>query len=132
MLCISLIKTQNTCHKNEIDVFYDKYSHIPVLLLLINATWHNRCFLRQIQSAQIVSAQGETAEYLASAKKILEEVVQKQTEDVDTVSGATLSSNGILEAVRQAMEAKEKTQLPLGRETGKKIFHGLPFQSISR
>ena len=47
---------------------------------------------------------GETAEYLASAKKILEEVVQKQTEDVDTVSGATLSSNGILEAVRQAME----------------------------
>ena len=58
----------------------------------------------KIQSAQIVSAQGETAEYLASAKKILEEVVQKQTEDVDTVSGATLSSNGILEAVRQAME----------------------------
>ena len=58
----------------------------------------------KIQSAQIVSAQGETAEYLASAKMILEEVVQKQTEDVDTVSGATLSSNGILEAVRQAME----------------------------
>lgn len=57
-----------------------------------------------IQSVEILSAKGETPEYLESAKVLLEEVVQEQTPEVDTVSGATLSSNGILEGVRKALE----------------------------
>lgn len=57
-----------------------------------------------IQAVEILSAKGETPEYLESAKAILEDVVQDQTPEVDTVSGATLSSNGILEGIRKALE----------------------------
>lgn len=65
----------------------------------------------EILSANIVSAEKETPDYLKSAEKILTEVVNKQSADVDTISGATLSSNGILEGVRNALEdsdGKEK------------------------
>lgn len=56
-----------------------------------------------IQSAQVTKAEKETPDYLKSAEKILEDVVAQQSADVDTVSGATLSSNGILAAVREAL-----------------------------
>jgi len=65
----------------------------------------------EIFSAKVLSAEKETAEYLEAAKKVLTEVVEKQTAEVDTVSGATLSSNGILEGIRDALEdsnGKEK------------------------
>lgn len=58
----------------------------------------------EITSAKILSAENETPEYLKAAEKILEDVVEKQTWEVDTVSGATLSSNGILEGVQNALE----------------------------
>lgn len=57
-----------------------------------------------IQSVKILSAKEETPEYLKSARALLDTVVQEQTPDVDTVSGATLSSNGILEGIRQALK----------------------------
>ena len=37
---------------------------------------------------------------IESAKKILDDVIDKQLVDVDTVSGATLSSNGIISAMK--------------------------------
>lgn len=58
----------------------------------------------KITSAKILSAENETPEYLKEAEKILEDVVAKQTWEVDTVTGATLSSNGILEGVQNALE----------------------------
>lgn len=57
-----------------------------------------------IQTAQVMKAENETPDYLKSAEKILEDVVAQQSADVDTVSGATLSSNGILAAVREALD----------------------------
>lgn len=57
-----------------------------------------------IQSVKILSAKEETPEYLESARVLLDTVVQEQTPDVDTVSGATLSSKGILEGIRQALK----------------------------
>lgn len=56
-----------------------------------------------IQSAKVMKAEKETPEYLASAEKLLDDVLAKQSSEVDTISGATLSSNGILEALRQAL-----------------------------
>ena len=42
--------------------------------------------------------------YLALAEQVLEDIVAKQgTDGVDTVSGATMSSRGILEAVDNAL-----------------------------
>lgn len=58
----------------------------------------------KIISAKILSAENETPKYLKEAEKILEDVVAEQTWKVDTVSGATLSSNGILEGVQNALE----------------------------
>lgn len=59
---------------------------------------------QKLVKAEIVSAPKETKEYLDSAKAILDTAVKKQAVQVDTVSGATLSSNGILEAMKHAMQ----------------------------
>lgn len=58
----------------------------------------------EIRSAKVLTAEKETPDYLKSAKKVLENVVKEQSADVDTVTGATLSSNGILEGIRNALE----------------------------
>jgi uncharacterized protein with FMN-binding domain len=46
--------------------------------------------------------------FLNRAKVITETMVKKQTAEVDTVSGATFSSNGIIEAVKDALLNAEK------------------------
>ena len=53
-----------------------------------------------------IEAEGEQEgkKYWFKAKKIIPKMVQNQTWDVDAVSGATMSSNGIREAVRQALQ----------------------------
>ena len=45
---------------------------------------------------------------IESAKKILDDVIDKQSVDVDTVSGATLSSNGIISAMKDAIKNGKK------------------------
>ena len=55
--------------------------------------------------AAIVTESSDDAPFLAKAKKILDQVVAQQNTDVDAVSGATYSSNGILEAVKEAFKA---------------------------
>ena len=63
----------------------------------------------EIESAEVVSADNETPEYIEVAKALLNDVISYQSSDVDTISGATLSSNGILEGVRNALDkAKAK------------------------
>ncbi|MCR5629206.1 FMN-binding protein [Eubacterium sp.] len=61
-----------------------------------------------IKEAKIISKKNETPEYISQAEKILDEVVSKQTIKVDAVSGATLSSNGILAALDDAMNKAKK------------------------
>ncbi|MFW0861552.1 MAG: FMN-binding protein [Dethiobacter sp.] len=48
-----------------------------------------------------VTAQQETADRWADAKKVIEEIIAKQTVQVDTVSGATISSDAIIKAVQR-------------------------------
>ena len=57
----------------------------------------------RLQIAETISAKNETKDYLESAKKILDDAVKRQSTDVDTVSGATLSSNGIIAAMKDAL-----------------------------
>lgn len=46
-------------------------------------------------------------EYIKKAEKLIKEIVKKQSTNVDAVSGATFSSNGIITAVRDALSKAE-------------------------
>ncbi len=63
---------------------------------------------KTITAAAVLSAEDEDKPYISKAKTILKTLVQKQTTRLDAVSGATNSSNGIIEAVNHALEAAEK------------------------
>ena len=52
-----------------------------------------------------VEGKNETNKYWVKANKIVNKMISKQTWDVDAVSGATLSSNGIRNSVKQALES---------------------------
>ena len=58
----------------------------------------------KISSINVTSAGGETASYLNSAKSVINTIISKQSPNVDTVSGATYSSNGIINAVKAALK----------------------------
>jgi uncharacterized protein with FMN-binding domain len=51
----------------------------------------------------IVSASGEDSAYISQAKGVITSVLSQQSTDVDTISGATFSSVGILNAIDDAL-----------------------------
>ena len=57
----------------------------------------------KIAEISIVSASGETPSYMSSAKAVVSRILSAQSPNVDTVSGATYSSNGIMNAVKAAL-----------------------------
>jgi uncharacterized protein with FMN-binding domain len=57
-----------------------------------------------ITDIQITSAANEDGAYLTMAQDIIPEMIEQQTTDVDTVSGATFSSTGIKNAAAAALE----------------------------
>ena len=57
----------------------------------------------KIKSIRIVSHEGETPEYFSRAKKIIARILKQQTPEVDCIAEATLSSNGIRQAVAAAL-----------------------------
>ncbi len=56
-----------------------------------------------ITAIEVVSHQ-DTESYFASARSVIDRILSTQSLDVDTVSGATYSSNGIIEAVSNALK----------------------------
>lgn len=56
---------------------------------------------------QVISAQKEDSAYLAQGKAVIDRILDAQSTDVDTVSGATFSSTGILMAVEDALGKAE-------------------------
>ena len=58
----------------------------------------------RISEVSIMSSDGETPEYMNNARRLLQEICEKQTTHIDVVSGATFSSNGILNAVKNALD----------------------------
>ena len=57
----------------------------------------------QITAIEIVSAPDETPAYLGQALGVIERILARQVPGVDAVSGATFSSEGIMEAVENAL-----------------------------
>lgn len=63
---------------------------------------------RGIDLVEIIGHEGEDEAFFDRAQRLTEEIVGKQKIDVDAVSGATYSSKGILEAVKDALENAKK------------------------
>lgn len=62
----------------------------------------------KITEINILSADNEDGAYLAMAQDIIPAIIDAQTTDVDTISGATFSSGGIKDAAAQALEKAGK------------------------
>lgn len=61
-----------------------------------------------ITDISIISAEKEDGAYLSMAEDIIPKIIDAQSADVDTISGATFSSTGIKNAVTQALEEAAK------------------------
>ena len=57
----------------------------------------------KITAVDIVSAEKEDGAYLTMAEDIIPKIIDAQTSEVDTISGATFSSTGIKNATAQAL-----------------------------
>lgn len=62
----------------------------------------------KITKLDILSAEKEDTAYLDAAKAIIGTIIENQSTEVDTVSGATFSSTGIKEATKKALEGATK------------------------
>lgn len=60
-----------------------------------------------ITAVSVVSAPGEDSAYLLQGENVINSIISEQSTDVDTISGATFSSTGILEAVNDALSKAE-------------------------
>ena len=60
-----------------------------------------------ITGVSVVSAPGEDSAYLSQGENVISSILSEQSTDVDTISGATFSSTGILEAVYGALSKAE-------------------------
>lgn len=61
----------------------------------------------EITNIQVTSAPGEDSAYLSQGEGVISSIISAQSTDVDTVSGATFSSTGIINAVVDALGKAE-------------------------
>lgn len=76
---------------------------------------------KTMTAIDIVSAPGETDSFFQRAKGVIDEMLTAQSTDVDVVSGATYSSNGIIGAVKNALfgtESNNATAANAGNAAG--------------
>lgn len=73
----------------------------------------------QITSIDVVSTSDDAA-FFNRAKAVLDSMIEKQTYNVDTVSGATFSSKGLISAVKNALTGTKSS----GTAVTKKAFTG--------
>lgn len=103
----------------------------------------------QIIGIEVLSATGETSSFFSRASSVIDSIIAAQTWEVDVVSGATYSSNGIKAAVQNALTgetvATETPNVPTGNlealvevtfsepemvlEYARKRMYTAPFQS---
>ena len=62
----------------------------------------------KIEAVEVTSAEKEDSAYLAMAEDIIPKIIETQSAEVDTISGATFSSTGIKNAAEQALEQAVK------------------------
>ena len=61
----------------------------------------------EITDIQVTSAPGEDSAYLSPGEGVISSILSAQSTDVDTISGATFSSTGIINAVVDALGKAE-------------------------
>ena len=61
-----------------------------------------------IAEINVISAEKEDGAYLSMAKDMIPKIIDAQSADIDTISGATFSSTGIKNASEQALEKAVK------------------------
>lgn len=64
----------------------------------------------KINKIEVTEASGEGDSYMKKAKGLIKTMVKKNTTNVDAVSGATYSSNGLIKAVRNALKKAKVTK----------------------
>ena len=74
----------------------------------------------KITGITVISASGETGSYFARAKAVISSIIGSQSTNVDAVSGATYSSNGIIKAVRNALKKARVRKSKSKKEKKKK------------
>lgn len=57
-----------------------------------------------IEDVTVTSAPNEDSAYLSQAQSLIPNILDQQTSDVDTVSGCTYSSTGIINATTEALK----------------------------
>lgn len=62
----------------------------------------------KIAEINVISAEKEDGAYLSMAKDIIPKIIDAQSADIDTISGATFGSTGIKNASEQALEKAVK------------------------
>lgn len=60
-----------------------------------------------ITDIALIDSGNDDAAYVNMAKGVIDEMLKQQTSEVDAVSGATFSSNGIMDAAAQALSLAE-------------------------
>ena len=71
---------------------------------------------KTMTAIDVVSAPGETDSFFQRAKGVIDEMLTAQSTDVDVVSGATYSSNGIIGAVKNALFGTESNNATAAAE----------------
>lgn len=73
---------------------------------------------KTMTAIDVVSAPGETYSFFQRAKGVINEMLTAQSTDVDVVSGATYSSNGIIGAVKNALFGTESNNATAAANAG--------------
>lgn len=73
---------------------------------------------KTMTAIDVVSAPGETDSFFQRAKGVINEMLTAQSTDVDVVSGATYSSNGIIGAVKNALFGTESNNATAAANAG--------------
>ena len=96
---------------------YTKMVRIPVLHrdLEVRSPYRSHLKNDEITDIQVTSAPGEDSAYLSRREGVISSIISAQSTDVDTVSGATFSSTGIINAVVDAL-GRRRTDEKRGRE----------------
>ena len=61
-----------------------------------------------LTKVEVLEAGGEDPAYFSQAQAVIDEILSTQGVAVDTVSGATFSSTGLINAVTEALRAASK------------------------
>ena len=80
----------------------------------------------EMKSIDVVEVEADDAPYVARAKGVISAMLKTQSLNVDTVSGATYSSNGIIKAVEDAInqaQGKGAAKTESGKKSPKAVKH---------